>query len=167
MGLRSQILTNPETVSDLALAAEARFRDGEALFAEARHQGCVYLLGLSAEMWLKYAAFRCAGSRLSQDVASLLGPARAMMRVHLPHVAPETYHSLRFWCEYLLLLRRVHSAVLPSDVEGRLRHHVANRLFENWKIDLRYSSALVTERDSWRGYCDVAWVRANVSLLWR
>jgi hypothetical protein len=167
VGLRTQILSNPETVSDLAVAAESRFRDAEALLAERRYQGSIYLLGFSAEMWLKYAAFRFLGMRLSRDVASLLGPARTMMRAHIPAVAPEGYHSLLFWCEYLLLLRRSRQMRLPTEIEGRLRHHVANRLFEDWKVDLRYSSIAVTERECWRAYADAAWVRANASGLWR
>jgi hypothetical protein len=165
--LRQQILSGPETVSDLAVAAEARFRDAESLFVEGRHQGCIYLLGLSAEMWLKYAAFRISGSRLSQDVRGLLGPAQAMMRVHMRHIPYEGYHSLLFWLEYLLLLRRLHHVALPAEWEGRLRHHVVNRLFEDWLIDVRYSSLIVAERESWRSYCDVSWLRANVSTFWR
>jgi len=166
VGLRAAILANPETVSDLAVAAPARFGDGEALLAQGRFHGSVYMLGLAAEMWLKYAAFRCRGAALSDDVQSQLGLARSFMRKHRPLINAESFHSLAFWCEYLLALRHARGLPLAADDAGRLRHHVA-RLFDGWKIDMRYSSLPADERDGKRCFRDVAWVKSSVASLWR
>jgi len=61
MPLRQIILASPETLSDMLLAAEDRYQDAEELLAQRRFDGCVYLLGSSAEMWLKAVCMRPRG----------------------------------------------------------------------------------------------------------
>src|SRR5438874_1112353 len=120
MTVREQILASPETLSDFAWAAEQRFREAEELLFVGRSGGAVYLLGLSAEMWLKLACFRLLGAVPATVVASRLGPARAWMRAMAPTIDPESYHSLAFWAEYLIRWRVANSIALPAALTGSL-----------------------------------------------
>lgn len=167
MRLRDQILSSGETVSDFAWAAEQRFFDAEALLLESRYTGAVYLLGLGSEMWLKLACFRLLGAGPADLVSSYLGPAKIWMSTAAPGVKPESYHSLMFWAEYLIRWRGSKGKDLPSRLVGELRHHVNNRLFGDWKIDMRYRNLTVSDQHAWRVYNDAWWVRANWQDMWR
>ncbi len=167
MTLRDNILNSPETISDLAWAAEQRFREAEVLM-DARHiTGAVYLLGLAAEMWLKTACFRSFGAGLSTPIATQLGPARVWMRQQAPAIDAESYHSLQFWAEYLIQKRALTGIPLATEVTGRLRHHVTHRLFADWKVDIRYRLISMSELHSNRVYNDVVWIRREWTSLWR
>lgn len=167
MTLREHILSSPETISDLAWAAEQRFREAEELLYTGRFTGAVYLFGLSVEMWLKLACFYFRGARPSTTVDSQLAPARRWMRANSPAVDPESYHSLLFWTEFLILLRSRQGSSMPSDLAGRLRHHVVSRIFEDWRIDMRYHALAIGEQQAWRVYNDAAWIRDHWRKLWR
>jgi len=167
MTLRRQILSSPEIVSDLASAAEQRFREAEHLLRGGRFVGAVYLFGLACEMWLKLACFRFRGATPVTRVDSQLGPAKAWMAGRAPFISPEKYHSLCFWAEFLILLRTVEGSGMHSLWAGELRHHVVNRLYQDWKIDMRYRSPTISKRQAWRVYNDVAWVRQVWQDLWR
>ncbi len=168
MGLRDEIVGTPETLSDLTAAADLRFRDGETLLNAGRYAGSVYLLGLSAEMWLKLAVFRYRGIGPSVTVDSQLVPAKVWMKANCPAIGPEAYHSLSFWAEYLIRFREADGHPLSVQVRGLTRHHVVGRLYRDWKIDLRYRNLPVTERLATRVFQDAAWVRqASRSVLWR
>jgi hypothetical protein len=167
MALRRQILGSPETFADLAWAAEERFREAEALLLHARFAGAIYLLGLASEMWLKLAAFRLIGAAPGAPIGGLLPVIRTWMAARLPSVTPEGYHSLRFWAEFLALRRQHAGRPLPAEVAGALRHHVVGRLYEDWKIDLRYRKVIPDERQAWRVYNDACWLRATQESFWR
>lgn len=167
MALRQQILSSPETLSDLAWAAEQRFADAQNLLDGARFTGAVCFLGLSVEIWLKLACFRFLGATLASPVHAQLGPARAWMRVHAPMTGHESYHSLLFWTEYLIRRRLASARPLSTNLTGELRHHVANRLFADWLIDLRYRFASVSEGLATRVYNDALWVHHSWPSLWR
>ena len=164
MSLREDILASPETLSDLAWAAEERFREAEELFSVGRLAGALYLFGLASEMWLKLACFRARWARPSDFVRDQLGPARLWMRINAPGIADEGYHSLRFWAEYLIRVRRM---PLPATALGQLRHHVINRLFHDWIIDARYRWLALSGQEVWRVYNDVIWLRDAWNDLWR
>ena len=157
----------PETLADLALAAEQRFRDAEELLVADRFAGAVYLCGLASEMWLKFACFKFLGAGPASPVAGLLGPAKAWMTAFAPAVSPESFHSLAFWVQYFVGRRIAEGKPLSSDASGRLRHHAANRLFQDWKIELRYRPLVISDRHAWRVYNDTAWVRRSWNELWR
>lgn len=167
MTLRDQILSSPETLSDLDWAAEQRYRDAEELFVRMRYTGAVYLFGLASEMWLKLACFRVRGATPSTPVDAVLAPAARWMKLNAPGVDRESYHSLLFWAEYLLRARSSAAAALPALMSGQLRHHVISRLYEDWRIDMRYRSVPVSHSHARRVYHDVAWVRQNWPRLWR
>jgi hypothetical protein len=167
MGLRRQILSSTERMTDIVQSAEHRFREGESLLRVGHFDGAVYLLGLSSEMYLKLAVFRYLGSRPLTAIASLFGPARAWMHTNAPHIDPESFHSLRFWAEYLIRIRSARHQPLSISLTGDLRHHVVNRLFEDWKIEMRYRAPLVSNRHATRVYNDASWLRTHWNHLWR
>jgi hypothetical protein len=167
MSLRTQILGTTEKLSDLVWSAEQRFREGEELLRDGHFSGAVYLLGLSSEMWLKAAVFRHLGHNPATAILGLFGPVRTWMRVSAPAIDPESFHSLRYWGEYLIRIRTQRRQLLPSALEGELRHHVIGRLYEDWKIDLRYRAIPVSERHAVRVYNDAAWLRKSWNYLWR
>src|SRR5439155_9695773 len=94
--VREQILRSAETFSDLAWAAEQRFREAEELMFSGKFAGAVYLFGLAAEMWLKLASFRLVGASPATAVHSLLAPIRKWMKLNTPSIDYEKYHSLHF-----------------------------------------------------------------------
>jgi hypothetical protein len=165
--LRQHILANPETLSDMGSAADERFGEAENLLLSGRFSGAVYLMGLSSEMSLKLSCFRCKGLPGSAPVDGLLGPVRRWMRTYYPFVEYESYHSLKFWMEYLIALRAMSTDPLPAAVVGQARHHVIHRLYEDWRIDLRYRGACISERQAHRVYQDATWVRERATADWR
>jgi hypothetical protein len=167
MGTRAQILGTSETLSDLAWAADHRFREAEVLLGASHWSGAVYLFGIASEIWLKLACFRLVGNGPGTLVHTQLAPARAWMQRHAPSINPEAYHSLRFWAEYLRRLRVAQGRPLANNLAGPLQHHVVNRLFADWKVDVRYRALLLTEAQAWRVYRDASWVRTVKDRLWR
>ena len=165
--LRAQLETKRETLSDLAWAAEQRYREGRCLKDAGYSAGAIYLLGLASEMWLKFACFRFSGATLGSHVADMLAPAKKWMKIHCGEVDAEGYHSLRFWAEYLLLRRVSEGRPLDRVLAGQLRHHVMNRLFGDWRIDLRYNAVVVEPRLAARVLGDTRWLRLAFGTLWR
>lgn len=156
-------------LSDFVWAAEQRFQEAEELFVSRRFSGALYLLGLSAEMWLKLAAIHCHDRRVTAatSVAAHLGPIRLWMAVNFPLVQCESYHSVSFWAEYIIGFRARSGMPLPANTIGELRHHAVRRLFEDWRIELRYRAIPVSERHCWRAFQDVLWMRRNWTRFWR
>jgi hypothetical protein len=62
MRLRQRLSLRPETISDFAVAAEQKYREGISV-AKAGHPGAaIYFFGYTAEMLLKAACFRVDGA---------------------------------------------------------------------------------------------------------
>lgn len=165
--LRATLLSTTETLSALALAADMRYRDGEQLLNCSRFSGAVYVLGLAAEMYLKYAALRVAGHGPATPNQAPLGGVVRWMRANFPAINPESKHSLEFWATFIRELRRSERRELPLILAGQLKHHVTGRLYEDWKIDIRYSVVPVSERHAWRVFADTSAVRTMFDPLWR
>lgn len=167
MRLRQRILGSPETISDLVWAAEQRYQESGLLFDAGRFSGCVYLAGLSCEMWLKNACFRSLGSNPSTPVASQLGPARDWMQKNMPTIQHESYHSILFWAEYLIRRREQIGNALSREFVGQLRHHMVNRVFSDWKLEIRYRAIMPSRAEALRVGRDAGWLRIAQDSLWR
>jgi hypothetical protein len=161
--LRLQLDRWTETFSDLAASAEDRYRDAERLIVSGRHRGAVYFFGLAAEMWLKLASYRRFNAVASDPVGPHARNVRLFMDAHAPTTQRESGHSLSYWAEFLLLANRG----MSRGHAGQLRHHVINRLFLDWKIELRYRPAAVSIEHARRVSMDAAWLRSNWDRLWR
>jgi len=159
--LRDQLDRWTETFSDLSISAEDRFSDAQDLFTSGRYRGTVYALGLASEMWLKLASYRLFGAIASDPVGPHARSVRLFMDVHAPMTARESGHSLRYWAEFIVLFAAEHQKQLTRPKVGRLRHHVINRLYLDWKIELRYRPALVSAEHARRVLADATWLRSN------
>src|SRR5258708_36523023 len=96
MALRSLVKASPETLSDMLLAAEDRYQEGEDLLVQQRFDGSVYLFGYSCEMWLKAACLRLRGLGPTASVKSALPALKTWMKYKAPAVSFENYHDLSY-----------------------------------------------------------------------
>ena len=167
MTLRTAISLRHETLSDLAFSAGARFDDAVELLASGRFAGAVYFFGFSAEMWLKLAAAHCRDPFITPTTAWDGAPIKRWMERNAPMIQRESYHSLEFWSEFIILFRDTSTTPLSSEMAGQLRHHVVRRLYQDWHVNIRYRALPVAEHDAWRVYQDAEWVRRNWTILWR
>ncbi len=167
MSLRNQLSRWVETFSDIALSAEERFGDARELMIRGRHRGAVYLFGLASEMWLKLASYRLLGARASDPVGHYAHIARQFMDNNAMNIPRQPGHDLNFWGEFLILRRSQGAAPLSRVQAGQLRHHIMNRLYEDWEIQLRYRPAAVSPGHARRVFADAAWIRDNWENLAR
>jgi hypothetical protein len=165
--LRAQLAAWSETLSDLARSAEDRYGDAQRLLIAGRFVGAVYLLGLSAEMWLKLASYRLYGARAADPVGGYARQVQNFMAANAQGVNRGSGHSLQYWTEFILRFSAISGRLLSKEQSGRLRHHLLHRLFEDWDINLRYRPAPVPPELARRVFADAAWLRANWERLGR
>lgn len=165
MSYRFQISSQPETLQDFEVAADARYWDAVHLAVESRQHGAIYLFGYVAEIRLKLACFRIDRARPSDPIASLLGPVRTYQRRYLPTLKTENYHSLEFWL-YLLRHKRTRlgQPLLPP-FDQRLVQCV-RRIHSSWRVEMRYRADSPSLQDMVNVYNDVSWLHTNAHLLW-
>ncbi len=161
MPLRQIVLASPETLSDMLLAAEDRYLDAEELLARHRFDGCVYLLGFSAEMWLKAACMRLRGLRPPAEVWSALVALKSFMRQIAPHVVFAGYHDLSFYVRCIEAIRLQQGRPLPSDLLRELHATIVGGLYEEWIVDMRYRRSGTTEPRAWRSLQRAWWIKSN------
>jgi hypothetical protein len=166
MQLRQRLSLRPETISDFAIAAEQKYREG-IIVAKAGHPGAgIYFFGYTAEMLLKAACFRFDGASPSDRVAPRLAPARNWLASHPWSVNPEGYHSLEFWTTYLRARRVSQGRALDRNLDGQLLHR-ARRRYLVWWVEMRYRSDRATPEEVRRVFNDVTWLREHFVSLWR
>jgi hypothetical protein len=165
--LREQVATWGETVTDLTVSADDRYRDGQELVAAGRFRGAVYSLGLAAEMWLKLACYRLYAARAADAVGPYARRVANFMQLNAPRTDRESGHSLHYWAEFIILFCARKGRLLSNEQAGRLRHHAVNRLYADWKIELRYRPAAVTADHARRVLADSAWLRLQWERLGR
>jgi hypothetical protein len=165
--LRAQLESSPETIGDLMVAAEQRYREGQALMTAGRWGAGIYLMGYSAEMYLKTACFQVTGSSLADQVRPLLRLAIAEGRATFPAVRNESCHSLLFWAHLLLRERRRAGLAPWSPMMRRQFLSHVGKLYSTWWVEMRYRPDRARPADglnilSWTG-----WLRLNHPVLWR
>jgi hypothetical protein len=165
MPLRNLITASPETLSDMLLAAEDRYQEAEELLMQQRFDGCVYLLGYAAEMWLKAACLRLRSHGLSTRVKAALPALRSYMGLTAPLVPFRDYHDLAFFAESIAHLRRQQGRLLSISLSTELQSRVVNGLYPEWMVDMRYRRCSLTAADAWAALLNAWWVKNNwVSL---
>lgn len=161
MPLRNLIKASPETFSDLLLAADDRYREGEELLMRGEFDGCVYLLGYAAEMWLKAACFRLQGVPPTAPVKAALPALRSWMRIQAPHVAFSDYHDLGFFAQFVMQFRRLQGRALPLPVTTELQSRVVNGMHAEWIVDMRYRRCGLAASDAWAALLNTWWLKNN------
>ena len=145
----------------MLLAAEDRYRDAEELLAQRRFDGCVYLLGFAAEMWLKAVCMRLRGLTPADQVMSALAALRKRMKQIAPGVLFTDYHDLLFYVRCIEALRADLNRPLPPDVQRELHTRMVSRLYDEWIVDMRYRRSGVTERKAWQSLDSAWWIKSN------
>lgn len=162
MSIRSIVQQQIETLSELRLAAEARYWDGLELLTAGRFDGGIYLLGYAAEMHLKVPYFRSVGLGPADPIS--LGPVRkraARLGVSAPL---ESYHNPEFWCDLLLRLRSSQGRPVSARVEQQLWEH-ASRVYSQWCVDMRYRGQRATIVEAETLHQSVVWIRDRLPNL--
>jgi len=165
MPLRATIKASPETLSDMLLAAEDRYQEAEELLRTQRYDGCVYLLGYAAEMWLKAACLRLRGHRPPTQVKGALSPLRIWMKNVAPTVPFVDNHDLSFFTECVFHLRLHQDRPLPPALAVELRGHISAGLHDEWIVDMRYRRLALTAADAWSALFNAWWMRTNWTKL--
>jgi len=161
----------PETVQDMELALEARYRDGERLLAspaEAHNWGGIYLMGYVAEMVLKLSYFHLKGSRPTDPTSAELSIARRdATRLGVVHKERDfDRHNLAQLSDLVSLIRAdVGLQALPPDLQTGLRVSVV-QVHQIWSVSMRYMGRLAQSTDALDVYRAVSWLRAHYYRLW-
>jgi hypothetical protein len=166
MQLRQRLSLVAQTLSEFVLAAEEKYWEALELATAGRPAASIYLLGYTAEMLLKVAAFRFDGATPADLVEPRLVPARVWLRAHAWHIPHEGYHSVAFWATYLRARRATRGMPLERNLDGQLVHHV-RRIYAVWWVEMRYVVNRTTAGDVERLMSDVSWLRDNFTRLWR
>ena len=167
MSYRARMQSRPETLAEFELAWEHRLTEGLLLLKdEATRTGGVYLLGYVAEMILKVAYFRFIGAASEDRLDLLFAQSGFRAAVNSSPVVTENFHSLKFWTELLLTARQQRNRQLPAHLTNALRHYT-DLLYDNWQVDMRYSSLIVAAQE-WQDAQKAAfWFYHNHDSLWR
>jgi hypothetical protein len=165
MPLRQIIQASPETLSDMLVAADDRYREAEELLVNHQFDGAVYLLGYAAEMWLKVACMRLRGHAPTVQVKGALPPLKSWMNAVAPAVVFSGYHDLRFLAECIFHLRLTQARPLTGTLAAELRAQVVNGLHNGWIVDMRYRRSGVSASDAWSALQQSWWMKSNWLFL--
>ena len=164
MPLRHRVISEPETLQDLAIAGEEKYWEGTELLVAGRRGAGIYLLGYSVEMILKGACFMVDGARPYELVGPRLGPIRNWARLELPRISHESYHSLWFWIQVLRRKRALRGRQFSRADDTKVVQRV-HRVFGNWIVAMRYKPDGALQREAESVYDDATWIRDRRSLL--
>jgi len=165
MPLRDLIKASPESASDMLLAADDRYLEAEELLVQQQFDGCVYLLGYAAEMWLKVACLRLRSIGVNVPVKAALGPLKSWMRQVAPHVAFTDFHDLAYLVTIVEQLRKDQGRPLPLRAIAELQSHIINGLYQEWIVDMRYRRSALTAADAWTALFNTWWLKQNWPTL--
>jgi hypothetical protein len=158
----------PETLQTLELAAADRLHEAAALLKAGRPGGAIYVSGLAAEMALKVVVFRLEGHRPDSVIHASLSPLnRVWVRQHLPALynQHESFHSLYFWGQVVLAMRRYHGRVPQRSLALRTGACVG-RLYQTWWIQMRYRPDQALLSEARQSYDDARWFYDHRAALW-
>ncbi|MDB5301392.1 MAG: hypothetical protein JWO87_3055 [Phycisphaerales bacterium] len=161
MPLRNTVKGFPETLSDMLLAADDRYREAEALLVEHEFDGCVYLLGYAAEMWLKAACLRLRGLSATVLVKGALPPLKKWMQSTVPSTTFTDYHDLSYLAECVFQLRLAQGRPLAVPLAVELRTLIVSGLHGEWIVDMRYRRSGLSAADAWSALSQAWWMKNN------
>jgi hypothetical protein len=160
VGYRAILEASPETVQDIALAAERRLKEAVSLALMNEGHAAIYLAGMAAEMLLKTACYFVDGARPA-DLCQPRYAALAHRRYQPAHkVEFEQGHGIWFWSQELIARRRLRNKPVPR----RFLQAVA-AIYADWFVGMRYrpGSAIFREAANFIGW--VEWLARNHAAL--
>ena len=104
------------------------------MILEARHRYIgAYVLGYSAEMFLKCSVFRHRGMKSEGTIRDCFSDIeRYHKRNVIGEIPPhENFHSLRYWTHLLLAIRTRDDRMLAKSSEAQLLYH-SDSIYANW-----------------------------------
>jgi hypothetical protein len=128
---------------------------------EHEFDGCVYLFGFAAEMWLKAACLRLRGLSAAVLVKSALPPLKKWMQSAAPSTTFTDYHDLSFLAECVLQLRVAQGRPLAVPLATDLRTLIVNGLHGEWIVDMRYRRSRLSVADAWSALSQAWWIKNN------
>lgn len=138
------LLPQHDSIQEFEQARHDRLYDGLTLWSEGHDHspaGAVYLLGYTVEMALKCAYFRVLKLPISDPITgSELKTARGKAAVFGITAPPESYHSVRFWCELLREQRRSDNMPLEASLDQELVAETA-AVYDRWSVEMRYKAS--------------------------
>jgi hypothetical protein len=149
----------------MLVAAEDRYREAEELLVNHEFDGAVYLLGYSAEMWLKAACMRLRGHGPLTPVKGTLAPLKNWMRSASPSVTFSDCHDLSYFSECIVALRLSQGRPLVGTLLTDLRLQIANGLYFEWIVDMRYRRSGLSAVDGWLALSQAWWIKHNWAKL--
>ena len=169
MPIRNDLNQVRETIGEFELAAEARFQEGSdlVLHSKTRYAG-VYILGYSAEMFLKCSVFRFMSMKTDDLIRDCLTDKDRYLKKNqiLPQAPHENNHSLRYWSEILLKMRDWEDKRLVKTLETDLLFH-SEAIYDNWWVEMRYKSIEIKGADTETMRQSCAWMSYHYDRLWR
>ena len=174
MPLRTVLSGVDETLQEMYLAAEHRYKEGSLLLSIGELDAAIYLLGYSAEMLLKLAYCRLDSTiGLTDLVMGRLVVAEARWRA-IYQRSSLTRRDQKFDMHDLI-------ALLVSIEDGRLQfskppltvsqirslNDCVFTVYENWWVAMRYRSRYATLREATQVLEAVEWLRSNHQQLWK
>ncbi len=146
----------------MQLAAKDRCQDAEELFLQQRFDGCVYLAGFTAEMWLKVICVMLSpfGSR-RDDVMTALKKLKRGMKQMVPALECKDFHDLGFFVRCIEELRLKRGDPLPPSQQTGLRSRIVQGIFDEWVVDMRYRRSNLTEVKAESVLENVWWIQSR------
>ena len=144
--LRDRLEHANESVTEVESAAIDRLEDATKLFSEKKYHGAAYCGGLAAEMMLKTAIIKNQPHWATiQQIYAVFQPLKKRINVVMGANAPdnESWHGIRFWCACARVVRSDLGKSIPPWLSW-----AEDRIAENWWIEMRYRSAIVTRHEA-------------------
>jgi len=170
--LRPRLAGRAETILEVETAAHDRLVDTLGLIVEAQYHGAVYIAGYVAEILLKTAWVRFTGGLGSTLLYSSFASAPLRLNhlysVHRPGIvvpAKESFHSIQFWRDLLILERASAGNPYTRAFEGVLVLNT-DQLYDLWWVEARYRHNDATLLEATTAYDLTDWVLKNHSALW-
>ena len=148
------------------LAAREKLDEGSKLLVEGKTAGGIYLLGYSAEMYLKTACFYLDNASQTANARSLLYPLLNKFGAFNLNIGHESFHSLNFFLNYLIRRRIQLGIPFDTEFEQELLLRIGV-LYELWWVEMRYRTDRALESEGKIVLDDAMWLRDNHKSLWR
>jgi hypothetical protein len=124
-----------------------------------RYDGCVYVLGYAAEMWLKAVCLTLRNHPPTAPVLPALPVLRAWMKLTAPQVPFTNYHDLAYLAQCVVELRAAQGRPLSMPLQGELQARITRGLHEGWIVDMRYRRLGLPASEAWAALDNAWWLR--------
>ncbi|MBL8614288.1 MAG: hypothetical protein JNM72_01650 [Deltaproteobacteria bacterium] len=162
-----------DTITEYENARAARLAEGRVLATSTGPQapntdaGAAYLLGYVAEAALKSAYFRVIQHGLQARIDhAMLKTAKVQAKALGVSTDPESYHSVKFWCDALIAQRAQRRMSFTSAFQALLQRNT-DIIYNHWWVELRYKTPRTTPAERQDVEDAALWYDHNYIALYR